>query len=79
MVTNKIAAVILALGFAALPLANADAATRHNARQVPQRQQQQQTPVYEGRNATLPYDRGAADNGAAAIRLQEEGNARSTH
>ncbi len=78
MATSKIAAAILALGFAALPLANADAATRHRARPVPQQQQQQQ-PVYEGRNATLPYDRGAADNGAAAIRLQEEGNARSTH
>ncbi|QJP14198.1 hypothetical protein G3545_11370 [Starkeya sp. ORNL1] len=77
MATSKIAAAILALGFAALPLANADAATRHRARPVPQQQQQQ--PVYEGRNATLPYDRGAADNGSTAIRLQEEGNARSTH
>jgi hypothetical protein len=76
MATSKIAAAILALGFAALPLANADAATRHHARPVPQQQQQ---PVYEGRNATLPYDRGAADNGSTAIRLQEEGNARSTH
>jgi hypothetical protein len=76
MATSKIAAAILALGFAALPLANADAATRHRARPVPQQQQQ---PVYEGRNATLPYDRGAADNGSTAIRLQEEGNARSTH
>jgi hypothetical protein len=78
MATSKIAAAILALGFAALPLANADAATRHHARPVPQQQQQQQ-PVYEGRNVTVPYDRGAADNGATAIRLQEEGNARSTH
>ncbi len=77
MVANKIAAVILALGFAALPLANADAATRYSTRQVPQRQQQ--VTVYEGRNATINYDRGAADNGATAIRLQEEGNARSTH
>jgi hypothetical protein len=76
MNTSKITAVILALGFAALPLANADAASRRQARPV---QHQQQQPVYEGRNATLNYDRGTADNGATAIRLQEEGNARSTH
>ncbi|MDF2809782.1 MAG: hypothetical protein K0S56_813 [Microvirga sp.] len=75
MNTSKITAVILALGFAALPLANADAASRRQARPV----QHQQQPVYEGRNATLNYDRGTADNGATAIRLQEEGNARSTH
>lgn len=76
MKTTKIAAALLALGLVALPVASADAASRHYTRPAPQ---QQQAPVYEGRNATLNYDRGAADNSSAAIRLQEQGNARSTH
>lgn len=78
MKTTKITAALLALGLVALPLASADAAARRHVRPAPQ-QQQQQAPVYEGRNATLNYDRGTADNGSTAIRLQEEGNARSTH
>jgi ABC-type oligopeptide transport system substrate-binding subunit len=75
MTTNKITAAILLLGFAALPLTNADAATRHHARPAVQQQQ----PVYEGRNATTYFDPAAADNGATAIELQEEGNARGEH
>lgn len=77
MKTTKITAALLALGVVALPLASADAAARHYVRPAPQ--QQRQVPVYEGRNATFNYDRGIADNGSTAIRLQEEGNARSTH
>lgn len=76
MVTSKFTAAILALGFAALPFASANAAPRHTARPAVQ---QQQAPVYEGRNATLTYDRGVADNASTAIRLEEEGNARSSH
>jgi hypothetical protein len=77
MVTSKITAALLALGFVALPLATADAAARHYSRPVVR--YEQQAPVVEGRNATPFYDRSAADNGATAIRLQEEGNARSSH
>lgn len=77
MKTIRITAALLALGVVALPLASADAAARRHVRPAPQ--QQQQAPVYEGRNTTFNYDRGTADNGSTAIRLQEEGNARSTH
>lgn len=76
MKTIRITAALLALGVVALPLASADAAARRHVRPAPQ---QQQAPVYEGRNTTFNYDRGTADNGSTAIRLQEEGNARSTH
>lgn len=79
MKTIRITAALLALGVVALPLASADAAARRHVRPAPQQQQQQQAPVYEGRNTTFNYDRGTADNGSTAIRLQEEGNARSTH
>lgn len=74
MVSTKLAAAVLALGFAVLPLATADAATRY-ARPV-----EQQAQLVEGRNAATRFvDPSAANNGATAIRLQEQGNARADH
>lgn len=74
MTSTKLAAAALALGFIALPLATADAANRHA------RPATQQTQVFEGRNAATPFfDQSAANNGATAILLQEQGNARADH
>lgn len=74
MTSTKLAVAVLALGIVALPLATADAATRYA------RPAAQQTQVVEGRNAaTRFFDQSAANNGATAILLQEQGNARADH
>lgn len=75
MTSTKLAAAVLALGFIALPLATADAASRNARRPVAQ-----PTQVVEGRNAATGFfDQSAANNGATAILLQEQGNARADH
>lgn len=73
MTSTKLAAAVLALGLAALPLATADAATRY-ARPVAQQAQ-----FFEGRNAATRFFDQSANNGATAILLQEQGNARADH
>lgn len=81
MFATKTLSALLVFGFAALPLASAEAQPKNP---VDQYQQQQ---VVEGRNATYlsrpGFDQNvfsqAAANARAAIRDQVELNARSTH
>lgn len=71
MIAAKTVSALLVLGFAALPLASADAAPRHTAPRTATVQ------VVEGRNAA--YFNQTAANANAAIEEQAAGNARSTH